>query len=132
MDEGLSMKRPAGITILSTALACLAAVGFVNGALEFFADRSVTSPVFAGVAFLYGVTALVSSVALWRMRHWAYRAFLFWIGAVVLTLLYFQFSLLQLAWFQVAWAGPLALVLLFLLERYVRGTIPKAVSSSAE
>ncbi|MBI2089617.1 MAG: hypothetical protein HYT78_12915 [Deltaproteobacteria bacterium] len=117
------MKRPLGITILSTALACLAAVGLVNGFFEFFADREFASPVFSGLAFLYGITALVSAVALWGMRRWAYQAFLVWIGAAVLSLLYFQLRLFRLDWLPLMLFAVFAIVLFALLERYVRSMI---------
>ena len=126
------MKRPLGITILSTALACLAAVGLVNGSVEFLADREFASPLFSGLAFLYGITALVSAVALWGMRRWAYQAFLVWIGAAVLTLLYFQLRLFRLGWLPFMLFGVFTIVLLLLLERYVRSTIPARMRGPGE
>ncbi|MBI2361562.1 MAG: hypothetical protein HYV04_22080 [Deltaproteobacteria bacterium] len=126
------MKRPLGITILSTALACLAIVGLVNGLFELTADRAFTSPVFAALTFFYGITALISSLALWGMRRWAYPAFLVWTGAAVLSLLYFQFLLFRFAWLPFILAGVVAVALLALLERYVRLTVCARAQGSAE
>lgn len=114
------MQRPFGITILSVALGCLAVVGFTNGLLEFIADRTFTSPAFAFVAFFYGITALISAIALWGMKVWAYWAFLGWVGAAVLTLLYYQLYLFRLGWLSFSGAVAVVVLLLALLERYVR------------
>jgi uncharacterized membrane protein len=114
------MKRPFGITMLCTALGCLAVVGFANGLFEFLADRALTSPSFGGIAFLYGITALLAAIGLWGMRHWAYEAFLTWVGAAVLTLLYFQFRLFRLDWLPFILFGVFFIALFVLLERYVR------------
>lgn len=118
------MQRPFGITILSVALGCLAIVGFTNGVLELLADRAFTSPIFAFFAFFYGITALVSAIALWGMRHWAYRAFLAWVGAAIATLLYYQLGLFQIPWLVFASFAAVIIVLLVVLARYVSEAIP--------
>lgn len=126
------MKRPFGIAVLSTALACLAVVGFANGLFELLADRALTSPAFGGIAFLYGITALLAAIALWGMRDWAYQAFLAWIGAAVLTLLYFQFRLFRLDWLPFILFGLFFIALLALLERYVRSVTSRREGNAAK
>jgi hypothetical protein len=93
-------QRPTGIAILAVVLGWLALAGFGNA----FVWRSIpdealsqlsaapaipmlhaaASPYFSAIAIAYGLTGLLSCVALWRMRPWASQAFVCWIFSVAL------------------------------------------------
>ncbi|MDW3094427.1 MAG: DUF2127 domain-containing protein [Gammaproteobacteria bacterium] len=83
------MKRPIGITISAIFLGWLTISGFGN-AWMIISDQSSETPKFIGViAFLYGISALVSAIGLWGMRQWAIYAVRSWMGTCILFLIVF-------------------------------------------
>ena len=93
-------RRPTSITVLSILLAWLAVGGFGNAvvwnlqniqAAERQLQMYVGGRLFTVLALAYGVTALVTCVALWRMRSWAFRAYACW--ALISVLLGVNFAL---------------------------------------
>ncbi len=113
------MKRKFGASILAGVLAFLSVVGFGN-AYAMFAEPGYGAPVLGILALLYGIAAFASAVGLWRMRKWAYRAFLSWVAVVLLMSVVMQLSYIHLPWLQ--WLGfwAVAGTGLWLLARYVR------------
>jgi hypothetical protein len=79
------LKRPVGLTILALLLGWLALGAFVlTLTAETLAELHVRWQLVRLGALVYGLTAAVAAVGLWRRRRWGYLAFLAWI-AVVLT-----------------------------------------------
>lgn len=79
------MRRPAGFLALALFTGWLACAGFAH-ALVMLSPAGYGGPLLAAFALLYAVTAAVAAVGFWRMRPWVVRAYMAWIGAVVLTL----------------------------------------------
>ncbi|AGF77046.1 hypothetical protein UWK_00463 [Desulfocapsa sulfexigens DSM 10523] len=85
------MKRPTGFTVISLILGWFAIGAFANGAMQLNAEHG--SKIMAILAFSYGVTALASTVGLWKFKKWAYHSFLVWSLIVVATMLNLQFGM---------------------------------------
>ena len=93
-----SSRRPMGVTFVALALFWLfvAAIGnlFVWRSMQptLFPPQSpaagiieaLTGPLFVSLVSLYGVTALVATIAAWRMLPWMSVAFLIWSVAALL------------------------------------------------
>lgn len=112
------MAQRAGTLVLAAFLVVLGIAG-VGSAYAMAFVPGFGTPLLAGLALLYAVTAFVAAVGLWRRRPWAFRAFLLWVGAVSLFLIVTQLAL------QAPWASWFAFVavagaVLYLLARYVR------------
>ncbi len=100
------MKRPLGITILSLLLAWLAVAGFGNAVIWNLSTVQelmqklppsermpiVGGPAFTAIALVYGVTAALASVTLWRMHPAASLAYGAWCIAVLLSGLWMVFA----------------------------------------
>ena len=92
------IKRPGGATVLALLLGWLSLAGFLNSFVwwilpaelpaqasprfqaMFEATRSISWSV---LAFLYGGSALATSIALWRMRPWMREAMTCWLLVVL-------------------------------------------------
>jgi len=92
------IKRPAGATVFALLLGWLSLAGFLNSFIwwtlpaelpaqalprfqaMFEATRSISVSV---LAFLYGVSALTTSIALWRMRPWMREAMTCWVLVIL-------------------------------------------------
>ncbi len=113
------MKRPVGVIILCVVLALLSFAGFGNAYVTFI-DSPILGALFSALALLYGLAALVALIGLWKLKNWAYKAFLVWAAIVMLILIYQiprMFNALLLA--HIAFLLFIGLVLWW-LARYVR------------
>jgi hypothetical protein len=93
-----SSRRPTGVTFVALALFWLfvSAIGnllvwrsmqstlFPPGAPAAGVVEALTGPLFVSLVSLYGVTALVATIATWRMLPWMSVAFLIWSVAALL------------------------------------------------
>jgi hypothetical protein len=78
------LKRPTGITVLALLLGYLALGAFVlTLTAETLAELHIRWQVVRLGALIYGLTAAVASMGLWKMRRWAFVAFLAWTIVVV-------------------------------------------------
>jgi hypothetical protein len=91
-------RRPTGVTLVALALFWLfaSAIGnllvwrsmqatvFPPGSPAAGLVEALTGPLFVSLVSLYGVTALVATVAAWRMLPWMSVAFLIWSVAALL------------------------------------------------
>jgi uncharacterized membrane protein (DUF2068 family) len=93
-------NRPLGVTISCLALGWLALAGFGNALVipkgfASVAPQILRAPVatvawlLAAAAALYGVTAMVAAIGLWRMRAWGQRAYRAWVVVVCGVMLLF-------------------------------------------
>ena len=71
------MKRPIGVTVICVALALLSLAGFGNMYLD-LTDGGAFGTVVSVMTLFYGMSALVASIGLWKLKSWSYRAFLVW------------------------------------------------------
>jgi uncharacterized membrane protein (DUF2068 family) len=119
--------RPAGLSLLATVLILLALAAFVL-ALTAEAVAMLEGARWRLIqvgALIYGVTAIVAAVGLWRLRRWGYLAFVGWVGAVLLAGLLTPVVVPRSHlpwWASLVWIGLVALIALP-LARYVRRAI---------
>jgi hypothetical protein len=79
-----SLKRPVGLTILALLLGWLALGAFVLSlTAETLAQLHARWQLVRLGALVYGLTAVVAAIGLWRLRRWGYLAFLAWIAVVL-------------------------------------------------
>ncbi len=116
------LKRPTGFTILSLLLGWLAVAGFANAVIHFKSNHG--SILMGALAFFYGVTALTSTIGLWKLKSWAYRSFLAWSIVVVATLLAFQFGMYRTPLLAFLGFSALILVLLAMVAIYIKNNLP--------
>jgi hypothetical protein len=95
------VRRPVGVTLTSLALAYLGAVGVAGSLLLpnaigaavapqiMRASVAITSWSLSGLTLLYGLTALLASVGLWRMMPWGRQAFAAWVVVALTFMLAF-------------------------------------------
>ncbi|HEX2251124.1 MAG TPA: hypothetical protein VHH32_12315 [Gemmatimonadales bacterium] len=124
-------SRPAGITLLAALLVLLAVVGFVMSlTAETVADQEGARwQLLRFGALLYGVTAVVAAIGLWKLRRWGYLAFVGWVAAVLLAGLVVPAVIPEARlpwWVSLAWIGLIA-VIVIPLARYVRREIPPPI-----
>jgi hypothetical protein len=129
------LKRPLGITVLALALGLLGIGAFVLAlTAEALAELQVRWQLVRVGALVYGLTAVVAAVGLWRLRPWGYLAFLAWSAVVLSAVLWWPavFPGPVVRW----WAGILWVVLIGLLvvplALYVRRIITSAASDAAD
>jgi len=93
-----SLRRPTGVTFVALALFWLfvSAIGnllvwssmqstpFPPGSPAASIVVALTGPLFVSLVSLYGITALVATIAVWRMLSWMAVAFLVWSVAALL------------------------------------------------
>ena len=127
-------RRPLGITLLSVVLAWLAIAGFGNALVWNSSSVQTTQHqvglniggwAFTVLALIYGLSALVTSVGLWRMARWAGRAYLSWSCTAGVLGAYFLW-----AGFADFFCGALFLVVMILVlalgYRYVAGQLSRS------
>jgi uncharacterized membrane protein (DUF2068 family) len=120
------VKRPLGITFVALLLAGLAIGAFV---LTMTAETLVSAGarwrlVQVG-ALIYGLTAAVAAVGLWKLRRWGHTAFVGWVAAVLAIGLWWPAAFHQLTpppWLGWVWVAVVAAIMLP-LSRYVRRAI---------
>lgn len=115
------MKRPVGFTILALALSWVAIGGVAN---------AIFRPMWELLRFIemaYAITAIVAAIGLWKMRPWAFKAFLAWSGVVVVTMFAMQFGLYRIAMSAFVGFACFMLAILWLLATYVKQTLIKNV-----
>ena len=88
----MEVKRTKGITLLSLFLGWLSLAGFGNSYIM-MTNPSYGTPVFGIGAAAYGCLALTACVGLWKMKYWAYTAYLLWAAVAIVFCFLFQFSL---------------------------------------
>jgi uncharacterized membrane protein len=115
------MKRPVGFTVMALALGWLAIGGVANlfvgstqGLLHFF-------------ALIYAITAIITAIGLWKMKIWAFPAYLAWMGAVILTMIAMQLGRFRNPWSVFLGFACFVIILLWLLARYVKRTLIKNI-----
>lgn len=89
------MRRPTGFVILALLTGWLALAGFANAAVMMLPaaqEAGFGSPLLALGAVIYGGAAAAAAAGLWQVRPWALRAYLAWVGSVVLIELLFVFT----------------------------------------
>jgi hypothetical protein len=120
----MEIKRPAGFTVLSIFLGWFALTGLLNP----FVSNSTINPI---LALLYGITALIVAIGLWKIKPWSFKAYLTWCGFVVLTMISmqlnyaFQMTLLIFLAF-----ACFLLILLFLIGMYIRNKLKTLIEPS--
>ncbi len=82
------MKRSVGLTILAILLFLQSIACFANLVGGVQPKTAITQILTA----LYGTSALITATGLWKIKPWAYKAFLILAAVVVGTLLDFQFG----------------------------------------
>jgi len=115
------LKRPTGFTILSLFLGWVGIAGFVKVAMQFSSAHGTI--LMTILAFLYGSTAIATTIGLWKLKEWSYKTFIVWSIVVVAMMLTFQFgeygmyrtSMVAFLVFSV-----LVLFLLYVLARYIK------------
>ena len=117
------MKRPIGFTILAFFLCWLAVAGIGNvvvgpaqGILRLF-------------ALAYAITAIITAIGLWKMKSWAYTAYLAWAGVVIVTMIVMQLGHYKVAWLSFLGFACLVVLLLWLLASYVKRTFSKGLEN---
>ena len=85
-EKPATLKRPGGITVLCILLAWLGLVGLSNAWFIFAGEFPGKGPLVGVGVLVYGVTALVACVGLWRMASWAPKALHAWMLAFVFYL----------------------------------------------
>jgi hypothetical protein len=124
------LKRPVGLTILALLLGWLALGAFgLTLTAETLAELHVRWQRVRLGALVYGLTAVVAAVGLWRQRRWGYLAFLAWI-AVMLTAVFWWpavFPRPVLPWWGALLWVAIVGALLVPLALYVRRVIASAV-----
>ena len=73
----MKKKRPIGITIISLILCWLSLAAYIG----IFTGSNLSFI----ILLLYGTTALLSATGLWKMKDWAFRAYLIWCIVVIIT-----------------------------------------------
>ena len=122
------MKRPTGFTILALFLAWVGIAGFVKVAIQFNSDHGTI--LMTLLAFLYGTTALATTIGLWKLKEWSYKSFIVWSIVVVAMMLTFQFgeygmyraSMVPFLVFSV-----LVISLLYVLARYIKKNLTTSI-----
>jgi hypothetical protein len=113
------MKRPIGFTILALVLGWLAFAGVGNaifgpaqGIMRFF-------------AIAYGIAAIMVAIGLWKMKDWAFVAFLTWAGVVVIMMIAMQCWEFRIAMPSFIGFACFVVILLWLLATYVKRTLSR-------
>jgi uncharacterized membrane protein (DUF2068 family) len=124
-------SRPAGVSLLSAVLVLLALAGFVVSlsAETVAAQEGARWQLLRFVALLYGVTAIVAAIGLWKLRRWGYFAFIGWVAAVMVVGLVMPALVPQPElpwWAPLLWIGLIALIFVP-LARYVKRSIPPSI-----
>lgn len=123
------MKRPLGITLVVLLLAWLAIGALVlSMTAETLASAGARWRLVQVGALIYGLTAAVAAVGLWKLRRWGYVAFVGWVAAVLAIGLWWPAAFPQLtppAWLGWAWVAIVAAITLP-LGRYIRRTVARA------
>ena len=124
------MKRPFGITICALLLGWLAIAGFGNGWIILSGQISELPKSIGLIAFFYGITALSSTIGLWRMKPWGIIAVRSWMAVCLLFLIVFTilFNKLILGGYLGSFGFLIFTGSLFwLLDRYVKSKIAAAI-----
>lgn len=89
MPHEVRAKRPLGVTLLALLLGCLALGAFLLSlTAEALAERQLRWQLVRAGALVYGLTASVAAVGLWKLRRWGYLGFLAWSAAVLTSVLW--------------------------------------------
>ena len=113
-------KRPIGFSILAILLWWLTLAGVANAALP----MGVMHPAWA---FAYAVSAFIAALGLWKVRAWAFHAFLTWSAVVVFMMFAMQHGSLQIPLLKFATFACLILILLSSGAIYIKKTLRKTV-----
>lgn len=124
-------SRPTGVTVLAAVLVLLALIGFVLSltAETVAAQEGPQWQLIRFGALLYGVTAMVAAIGLWKLRRWGYLAFVGWVAAVLLAGLVVPAVIPQPRlpwWVPLGWIVLIA-ILAVPLARYVKRVIPPSI-----
>lgn len=120
------MKRLLGVTLIAVLLALLALVALVlTMTAETLASAAASWRLVQAGALIFGLTAAVAAVGIWKLRRWGYFAFVAWVAAVLAIGIWWPAafpSLTPPSWLSWAWVALVAAVMLP-LGRYVRRAI---------
>ncbi len=78
-------------------------------------------------ALAYALSAIITALGLWRMKSWAFTAFLSWAGVVILTMIAMQLAEYRISLLAFVGFGCFIVLVLWLLARYVKRTLSKGV-----
>ncbi len=123
------MKRPVGVTVLSILLGWLALGAFVlTFTAETLAELQARWQLVRFGALVYGLTAAVAAVGLWKLRRWSYLAFLAWVAVVLTAVLWWPavFPHAVIPWWGAFVWLAVAGALLVPLALYVRRVVASA------
>jgi hypothetical protein len=123
------MKRPVGVTVLSLLLGWLALGAFaLTFTAEALAELQVRWQLVRFGALVYGLTAAVAAVGLWKLRRWSYLAFLAWVAVVLTAVLWWPavFPHPVIPWWGAFIWLAVAGALLVPLAMYVRRVVASA------
>jgi len=113
-------KRPIGFTILAIILWWLTLGGIANAALHMGGMHPIWP-------LAYAVTAFVAALGLWKVKAWAFQAFLAWSTVVVLVMFVMQHGHFKVPLPMFIGFACFMLVLLSLGAFYIKKTIIKTV-----
>jgi hypothetical protein len=123
------VKRHLGITLIAVLLALLALVALVLAmTAETLAPAAARWRLVQVGALIFGLTAAVAAVGIWKLRRWGYFAFVAWVAAVLAIGIWWPAAFPSLTppeWLSWAWVALVAAIMLP-LGRYVRRTISPA------
>ena len=113
-------KRPIGFSILAIFLWWLTLAGVANAALPLGSMHPAW-------AVAYALTAFIAALGLWKVRVWAFHAFLTWSAVVVFIMFTMQFGGLQAPFLKFAIFACFIVILLSLGAIYIKRTLKKTV-----
>jgi len=119
------MKRPTGFTMLAVLLGWLTLAGVGNAVI------GPAHGVLRILALAYAVAAGATAFGLWKVRAWAFSAFLAWALVVVLMMVAMQQAQFRIPWPAFFGFACFIVLILALLAFYVRRSLRKIVEQSA-
>lgn len=138
-NERNGPRRATGATLFSVVLGCLAVAGLVAA----FAARDPVLPVvhhngihiggraFFVMALVFGLTALLASVLVWRMSSWVALAYVVWSVATVVLGIYVSIAGLGMMVFSAIGLWAVIWFVLYGGSVYLRGRLAKASGSAS-
>lgn len=118
MERHIPERSRFGIRALAGVLAILGTAAFGNFFLM-LRDPTYAVPILMLGIVAYGATAFWVAYGLWRFESWGFRAYLSWASVVVVLLLIFQVEIGRLPWLKFSAFLVMALVLLWVLGRFI-------------
>jgi hypothetical protein len=112
------MKRPLGISILCFILLWLSVAGFLNGVF-LFNKSNIFYLIFSIGGYLYGISALLTAISLWKMKSSSVYFFVSWAVILFIWLLFIQFFILRFPLLNLFAFIVIMSVILILVAKYI-------------